>query len=262
MRSETEFEAPAEGGDAVAATAPLDPVGRATLELFAHSGSYNRFLWRRLRSLGPPRGRVLEVGCGIGNITHFLLAEPEVEAVHALDPDPAYVETVRRELGCSRLTLSACSLEAFRPPAFPEGSDGLYDAIVSSNVLEHIEDDRQAMRDFARLLRPGGVVLLLVPAHRWLYSDLDRNLSHYRRYRRRDLQELADVAGLRLEQARHFNPVGVLGWWLNGKVLRRAVLPAGQLRLYSRFAVPLSVLADRLNPFPLGISLLARFVKP
>jgi hypothetical protein len=55
---------------------------------------------------------------------------------------------------------------------------------------------------------------------------------------------------------RHFNPVGALGWWLNGKVLRKDVLPAGQLKLYTRLALPLSRFLDRINPLPIGVSLL------
>jgi SAM-dependent methyltransferase len=181
--------------------------------------------------------------------------------VHALDLDPRYVERVLARIGGPRLSGSACPFEEFVPEKLPEARDGAFDSIVSTNVLEHIADDTAAARSFARLLAPGGRALVLVPAHRWLYSALDRRLSHHRRYRRRDLEALARSSGLALVRSRHFNPLGALGWWLNGKVLRRATLPATQLRLYSRFAVPLSALLDALNPFPLGVSLLAVFEK-
>lgn len=247
------------GTDNTSGTAPapsaLDPVGEATLELFAESEEYNRFLLSRLRALAPPRGRVLEVGCGIGNISRLLLEEPDVTAVHAIDLDPRYVRRVTSTIGDPRLTASVSSLEEFNPPR-PEAADGIYDSIVCSNVLEHIEDDVGAVRNFARLLRPGGCALILVPAHPWLFSELDRNLSHYRRYTLRGLSGLARGAGLEFVRGRYFNPLGVPGWWFNGKVLRRATLPAGQLKLYARVLIPLSAILDRLNPLPLGISVL------
>jgi SAM-dependent methyltransferase len=245
-----------------AALAAADALGEATLELFALNDAYNRFLWRGLNRLSPVAGRVLEVGCGIGNLTRRILAEPGVTAVHAIDCDPAYIERLQASIPDPRLTASASSIEEFQPGALEAAAEGSYDAVVSSNVLEHIADDAAALRRFARLLRPGGTALILVPAHEWLYCDLDRNLSHHRRYSRRRLEALGAASGLELIRARHFNPLGVLGWWLNGKLLGRGMLPAGQLRAYARLAIPLSALLDRWNPFPLGISLLAAFARP
>ena len=207
------------------------------------------------------RGRVLEVGCGIGTLTREILAERAVESVHAIDLDPSYVDRVLASHRDERLTACAAALEEFESAHHAEAADASFDRIVCSNVLEHIEDDVSAMRNFARLLRPGGRALVLVPAHRWLFSDLDRNLSHFRRYRRRDLAELARSSGLDLERSRYFNPLGAFGWWLNGRVLRRATLPAAQLRAYGRFAVGISRWLDALNPLPLGVSVLGVFAR-
>ena len=245
--------------DAPASPVTIDPVGAATLELLAGSPAYNQLLWRTLTSLSGVEGRVLEVGCGIGTITERILAEPGVTAVHGIDPDPTYIDRVLSTLRDDRLSATATSLEDFDPSIHEAAADGIYDRIVCSNVLEHIEDDVAAMQSFSRRLRPGGGALILVPAHRWLFCDLDRELSHFRRYCRRDFESLADAAGLQLVRARYFNPLGALGWWLNGKILRRQTLPAGQVRLYNRLAVPVSGLLDRLNPLPLGLSILGVF---
>jgi SAM-dependent methyltransferase len=240
-------------------TTALDEVGEATLDLFAQGDAYNDLLWRRLNALWGVRGRVLEVGCGIGNITRRILREPAVERVHALDQDPAYTERLVERFRDPRLSATACRFEEFAPPALPAGVPESFDAVVSSNVFEHLEDDEGAMRRLARLLKPGGAALILVPAHRWLFSSLDRGLSHFRRYTLEDFRRLARASGLDLIRARHFNPLGILGWWWNGRVLGRSKLPAGQMRAYLRFAVGISALADRLNPFPCGISLLGAF---
>lgn len=235
-----------------------DPAGEETLELFRENDAYSELLLDRLLALGgkAPGGRFLEVGCGIGNLTRLLLDRPGVTALHAIDIDPAYVERVRREQADSRLTLAVSPAESFCPEELTRGEQR-FDAIVCSNVLEHIEDHVRVLCNFRRLLRPGGLALLLVPAHPALYCGLDRNLSHFRRYARGDFDPLAKASGLILRQVRHFNPLGAFGWWLNGKLLRRKVLPAAQLGLYTRFAIPLSRWIDRWNPFPVGVSLLA-----
>lgn len=243
-------------------TAAVDQVGERTLELFEETGGYSDLLWDALASLSPPRGRVLEVGCGIGTLTRKILSTPGVDALHAIDMEPVYVERVRRAIEDDRLTVTAASLESFRPPRCPEAADEAFDTIVCSNVLEHIEDDRRALAEFQRMLRPGGHALVLVPAHPSLYCGLDRELSHFRRYRREQLVDRATAASLEVSRVRYFNPLGVVGWWLNGKVLRRRVLPPGQLRMYSRLAVSISRILDRCNPLPVGISVIACLRRP
>jgi SAM-dependent methyltransferase len=247
---------PGTAGEARAA----DAAGEATLELFRRNDAYTEFLWERLASMAsrPVAGRVLEVGCGIGNLTRIILRAPAVTRLKAIDMDPAYIERIRREIPDERLDAVPARAEELRPEEHAEERRP-FDFIVASNVLEHIEDDARVLSNFRSMLSPGGTVLLLVPAHPCLYSSLDRGLSHFRRYSRAGLAALAKSSGLSVERLRHFNPVGAFGWWLNGKVLRRDLLPEGQLSLYARFAIPLSRLIDRWNPLPLGVSLIGAF---
>jgi SAM-dependent methyltransferase len=235
----------------------VDATGEATLELFRSHDAYTDLLWRRLSSLSPRpcSGRVLEIGCGIGNLTRIILRTDGVEYLRAMDMDPAYVERVRSDLPDPRLHLAVALAEEYCPPEHVR-PEGRFDVIVSSNVLEHIRDDVLALANLRAMLRPGGLIWLLVPAHPFLYCSLDRSLSHFRRYRRRDLHAVARAAGLEAIRVRYFNPIGALGWWVNGKLLRREMLPGGQLSLYNRYAIRLSDWIDRWNPFPLGVSLL------
>ncbi len=238
--------------------APLarDAVGEATLELLDEFPGYTDFLWDRVAGLVEMRGRVIEVGCGIGSITRRILRSSAVKGLDAFDIDPAYVERVAREVCDQRLKVFCAGAEDFEPE--PDG----YDRAVSINVIEHVEDDRAALASIARALRPGGEAAVLVPAHPFLYSSLDRGLSHFRRYTRRSLAAASREAGLETARIVHFNPLGAAGWWVNGKLLRRKALPAGQVSAYARFGIAASRFLDRWNPFPLGISLIARLVKP
>jgi SAM-dependent methyltransferase len=196
------------------------------------------------------------MGCGLGAITRRILSSPGVESLLAVDLEPSYLERVSSEVKDSRLRLACSSAEEFAC------EEGWYDRAVSVNVLEHVKDDQAALAVLARALRPGGECAILVPAHPALYSPLDEGLSHHRRYTRRALRELAGRAGLEPRRIVHWNPLGALGWWLNGRLLKRKALPPRQVALYSRFGLRLSIWLDRLNPLPLGLSLIARLVKP
>ena len=78
--------------------------------------------------------------------------------------------------------------------------------MVCINVLEHIEDDGAALRAMASILVPGGVIVLLVPAFQALYGPIDRNLGHYRRYRRGSIAGLAAAAGLEVRKLHYVTP--------------------------------------------------------
>ena len=106
------------------------------------------------------------------------------------------------------------------------------DSVVCLNVLEHIEDDRRVLAELYRAIEPGGVVVVLVPAHPALYSDLDRNLGHFRRYTRELLEQRFRDAGFVIEKSRYFNWVGAVGWYVIGRLLKRPHITKAATRGY------------------------------
>ena len=138
-----------------------------------------------------------------------------------------------------------------RPPSPRERLD----TVVCLNVLEHIEDDRVTLRRLHDALVPGGRLVLLVPAHQWLYGAIDRAIDHYRRYERAGLVSRIEEAGFRVEHTAFFNRLGVLGWYVNSVLLRRTRVPGFQLRLQN-LLVPL-LRAESALPLPFGMSLIA-----
>jgi 2-polyprenyl-3-methyl-5-hydroxy-6-metoxy-1,4-benzoquinol methylase len=204
--------------------------------------------------LGP---RVVEVGCGIGTFTGEML---DREAVLALDIDPECIERVRRHYpnrpNLRTLVCDAGSggLSAFR--------DFRADSCVCLNVLEHIEDDRTALAGMASLLRPGGVVVLLVPAFQALFGPIDQNLGHFRRYRASLLAPLAAEAGLQVKKMRYLNSAGFFAWWASSKILKREFHSERQIECYDRYCIPwIERLENRFHP-PFGQSLFAVLRKP
>jgi SAM-dependent methyltransferase len=207
----------------------------------------NYFAWQSRLVLPHLGGRVVEIGCGIGNFTGMLL---DRELVVAVDVVPACVARLRaRYPGRPNLHVLVCgdlpSLARFAP-----------DSVVCLNVLEHIEDDAAALREMASILPAGGVIVLLLPAFPALSGPIDRNLGHYRRYTRGSVVELAAHSGLRIRRAQYVNTLGFFGWWFNAHVLQLETQSKAQIALFDRVAVPLMSRAEALRPPPFGQSLL------
>jgi len=198
------------------------------------------------------RGRVLEVGAGIGNVSaryldqvdEALLVEPAVNLHHRL---------AQRFADRAQVTTS-CSLLEDLDPALTRQP---FDAAILVNVLEHIPNDEATLRRLHSLLRPGGAVLLFVPALPWLFGSLDTLVHHVRRYTRPELEAKLLAAGFAVELLRYFDVLGIAPWFIAGKVLRQRHFDPRGARLYDRFGVPATRwLEQRVVP-PIGKSLVA-----
>ncbi len=227
--------------------------GERTLRIMARAGGYNRFLCEMCR---PYLGRsVIEIGSGVGNLSRFLLDRAEVVLT---DTDDGYLRILSdtyRSWGYVQVrrldVTNAADIEPFR---------GRFDSVLCFNVIEHVEADAAALRNIAALLAPGGQAAFIVPAHQWLYGSLDRYLGHFRRYSADGFAGLLREAGFEPVLVRLVNPLAVPGWWFNGRVLGRRVLPSLQVAVFGRL-VWLVKLLSRWQ-IPVGISVLAVARKP
>ena len=227
--------------------------GFETLRTMDTLQRYNAWLWAQVSpSIGQ---RILEAGCGTGTFTRYLSTR---ERVVSFDFDRHYVAMVRAQHARDpNVRVEWADLAAAEWPGL---SGEALDTVVSMNVIEHLPDDKAVLRRFWELLQPGGRVVLLVPAHAQLYGAIDAAIGHYRRYDRSGFSTLLREAGFEVEKARYLNPTGVLGWYLNGRVLRRTTVPLGQATWYDRVYPVLSQF-ERLN-LPFGLSVLAIGRKP
>jgi 2-polyprenyl-3-methyl-5-hydroxy-6-metoxy-1,4-benzoquinol methylase len=209
-----------------------------------------------LEYLAGRRGlRVLNAGCGSGELS-LRLAEAGHQVV-GIDPEPRYVELARRNataFPAADCSFAVSSIEDYR-------DEGDFDCAVATDVLEHIADDRAAFARLVRLVRPGGLVLLTVPAGRWLFGHHDEMLGHFRRYSAAQLRAL--VGGTcTVHELRHFGSTLIPVCVLFSKLLRRPY-PLPQQGRAAPGALGTRMLrwmlqADRRLPLPLGISLLVK----
>ena len=221
-----------------------------TLQKMSGMRHFNEHLFETLKPwIG---SRIVEAGSGPGNITDYLLRCGEVTAT---DVEEDALRRLREAYGdYDNVRVARWDMQApFRPPA----DTGPTDTVVCINVLEHIEDDRAALANARKVLeQANGRLVLLVPAHQALYSPLDEQVGHFRRYSQAGLREVLTEAGYDIEHVEWFNLLGFFGWWLNGRVLGRDRLPVGQLALFkalSRYWLEV----EKRTMLPVGLSLIA-----
>jgi SAM-dependent methyltransferase len=219
------------------------------LQLFADASVWRAY-WQA--QVGGFLGaRILEVGAGMGTIVRSL-ARHRAERWLALEPDPAMAGRLRalREAG---------DLPAFCEPRLGTTADlspaERFDTALYIDVLEHIEDDRGELARVVRHLEPGGALIVLAPAHQWLFSPFDAAIGHHRRYTRAGLLALAPP-GVTLARARYLDSVGLAASLGNRLALRQSAPTLAQIRLWDRAMVRLSRWADPVVGYHLGKSVL------
>jgi len=209
------------------------------LEIFEQAHNWKAYLSRSMaRYL---RGSVLEVGAGLGANTRqfatlgfdrWTCLEPDAALLEQIQPGPPPLNRHELVLGDLR------ALDAARR----------FDAILYVDVLEHIEDDAGELRRAAAHLSSGGALIVLSPAHPWLFTPFDRAIGHYRRYTRRSLQQVAPRT-LRREKLVYLDSVGMLASLANRCLLNQSMPTAAQIRTWDNVLVPCSC---RLDPLFFG----------
>lgn len=223
--------------------------GPEILDRLAGARRFNAWM---AETIAPFAGRkVLEIGAGIGNLTRRLA--PGRALYIASDIDSEQLARLAARLA-HRPNVRVARVDLTRWEDF-EPLQGAVDTVVCLNVVEHVEDDRLALRNLYRVLAPGGRAVVLVPEGQSLYGELDAVLGHWRRYSERELREKMEQAGFELENVFGFNRVTRPGWWWNGRVLKRRTFSRLQLWLFDRL-VWLWKRVDSWLPWP-GVSLIA-----
>lgn len=204
--------------------------------------------------------RLLDAGCGTGGL---------IRRMATMHPDWRWTGVDREPLACALAgSRGATEVVEASVTALPF-AEGTFDAVVLADVLYHLDDDEAALAEAARVVRPAGVVVINVPAHRWLWSYHDVTVHGRRRYERRELRAKLERAGLVVRQVTHWNTLPLPLVWA-----RRKLLPAprsgSDVRLYPAWIEAVfrsAMVVERAwlrhgATLPVGSSILAVGVKP
>jgi SAM-dependent methyltransferase len=219
------------------------------LEIFEKAVRWKRYFASHMAT--HIRGDVLEAGAGIGaNLKAF--AHLNFRCWTCLEPDCHRAERLRSSLPSQdRYETILGTLRDLPGRRF--------DAILCIDVLEHIEDDHAELRLAATHLNPGGTLIVLAPAHSWLFTSFDAAIGHFRRYSKGSLAAAAP-AGLSREKLFYLDAAGLVASAANRLILKRAMPTELQIRAWDRLMVPLSRLIDPLLGYQVGKSVLGVWV--
>ena len=193
------------------------------------------------------RGDVLEVGSGIGTYSEMILRDAEHLTVSDIDTEYIHI-LVNRFKNDDRVMVIPFDLDDV-----PKQKQ--YDTIVALNVLEHIKDDVKALQGLYDNLRVGGKLVLLVPAHPWLFNCIDKLTGHYRRYTQQSLFDKIALTNFTIIDWHYFNALAISGWLVSGTIMGKETVSQGSVGLYDKLIPTARWVEEHILNKKLGISI-------
>lgn len=224
------------------------------LEIFEQARNWKRYVAEKVQ---PYLGKkVLEVGAGMGSFTAHLCSGREQQWV-CLEPDSDLAEKIEQKV--QKGILRSCC-EVFVGKAVNLPMFHLFDTILYLDVLEHIDDDKSEIQEACKHLSGNGYLVILSPAHNFLFTPFDESIGHFRRYNRTTLINRVP-AGLRLVSLKYLDSVGILTLLANRLFLKSKMPTQNQIQFWDRTIVPFSKFLDPLTGFRIGKSILGIWQK-
>jgi len=207
--------------------------------------------------LQPLSGKVLEFGCGTGGVTRALAAVNSIETVFANDISPEVADFFANKKMSDKIKFLSDDLIA-NPSLLSKLN---YDYAITTNTLEHIEKDGEALHSIT-VSASERFSLVLVPAFDCLYGTCDRDGGHIRRYTRQSFSDMCERNNLRVERIRYVNMVGAFAWWVKYVFLRRTDYSSkkhsNSYSFFDKRVLPITSIIESRVGAPFGLSLIAK----
>ena len=218
------------------------------LELFAEAKNWKKYIRLLLRKY--IKGDVLEVGAGIGSHTKLLSCYPYSKWL-CLEPDPKLLQALEYSIESNGITncyVENGTIDSLKP-------EDLFDSILYIDVLEHIRNDQKEVSKVSQHLKTDGYLIILGPAHQWLFTPFDAAIGHYRRYNKQTLKGVMpdEIEVIKLA---YLDCVGLLASFGNKLLLRQSQPTLKQIKLWDNFMVPMSKILDTALGYRFGKSIL------
>ncbi|WP_373331039.1 class I SAM-dependent methyltransferase [Salmonirosea aquatica] len=198
--------------------------------------------------------KVLEVGAGLGGTTHLLISKMDkLDQWICLEPDERLASQIKPSLASAtrnadKVIVETRYLAEYDPQA-------RFDSLIYIDVIEHIEDDRKELELAMKYLKPGGHLVVLVPAHNFLMSPFDKAIGHYRRYNKKMLLDIVPE-NAKIVMHKYLDSFGLSLSLANKLFLKQTYPTEKQILFWNNFIVPVSKKLDPLLYYNLGKSVL------
>ena len=192
--------------------------------------NYNSFLFNLIKKNISEKQKVLDFGAGIGTFTN-LISKFAFDVI-CIEPDKDQINYIKYELGLK--VKSNMNLV----------KDDSIDVIYSLNVFEHIYDDVKAIKMCYKKIKPGGLLLVYVPAHQLLFSSMDKHVGHFRRYSMSNLSQKIRSSGFIIENAEYIDSIGFFASYLYKLINQDGKISFKSIVFYDKFIFKISRFFD------------------
>jgi 2-polyprenyl-3-methyl-5-hydroxy-6-metoxy-1,4-benzoquinol methylase len=215
------------------------------LELFKHAHNWKKYYASFIE--GYLKNDVLEVGAGIGETTH-LLCDGTQNCWVCIEPDELLTKEIeiKKENGYLPFII-----EIITGTLDGIDSNRKFETIIYIDVIEHIENDEEELKKAANFLKPNGHIIILVPAHNYLFSKFDKSIGHYRRYNKEMLAK-AIPKGFQKVDLRYLDSIGLFASLANKWFLKQDYPTLEQIKFWDNYIIPVSKIIDAISFYSLG----------
>ena len=197
------------------------------------------------------KGDILEIGAGCGSFTRNYI-KTDFKNITLTELDKKNIQDLNRKFkNFKNVKVLNTTINKI---------ENEYDTILYLHVLEHIKDDQDEIREATKRLKKGGHLLIMVPAHQKIYSNLDRAVGHYRRYERKFFKE--ELTNLKRVRLFSLDIIGYLLYFLNKIFFKEEIFPSSlKIFIWDKICTPLTAIIDRLTNYNYGKCIIAIYKK-
>ncbi len=229
----------------------VDLEGHETLSVISDADNFNSWMYNTIKPYCG--GNILEIGSGVGNISQYFIKDNF--KICLTDIRDSYCNILKQKFAQKKNLIGIENIDLVDKDFDSKYSSHFekYNTVFALNVIEHIENDKLAIANCRKLLAKNGSLIILVPAYQPLYNSFDIELHHFRRYRKKQMENIFTLNEIIVKKSFYFNALGILGWFIFGNVLKKKIIPESQMTFYNTI-VPIAKLIDVFTFKQIGLS--------
>jgi ubiquinone/menaquinone biosynthesis C-methylase UbiE len=227
------------------------------LEIFKEAHNWKAYWFNNIKPfIG---SSILDVGAGIGSTVNLISeSNQNIVSYTALEPD---IDNIKKLKDAKLNKTFLKSYKVIHGDITSIKKNVTFDTILYIDVLEHIQQDSEELNLAKDFLAPGGNLIVLSPAHQFLFSKFDESIGHFRRYNKKDLKKIKPD-GLHIKNMKYLDSMGVLASAANRLFLNEELPSSNKIKLWNNYLIPMSKLIDKITFHKLGKTIIAVYSKP
>ena len=226
-------------------------VGHENLETATQRKNFTKWVYEAIFS--GLKGDILEVGSGLGTFSEHIIRDFPDSSVTLSDISLSYIQNLKEKFSGKNVTV--CKLDLNVQEDYEDIGYEKFDSIIAVNVLEHVKNDELALQQLYKMLRKNGILIVLVPANKFLYNVIDKSIGHWRRYTKNELETKIKNTKFSVEKMFSFNMLGMVGWYVNGNLCKKAVINKKASKVFDKL-VPVMKVVEKILRRRIGLSII------